>query len=69
MYRAFSSNAKFVNATSLPQINFMAAAVIEMYGVNTGECLGAVGLARVQRLRNGGGGGWAVVGQHSSATA
>jgi hypothetical protein len=40
VYRAFSSNAKFVNATSLPQINFMAAAVIEMYGVNTGAHLG-----------------------------
>ena len=49
VYRAFSSNAKFVNATSLPQINFMAAAVIEMYGVNTGACRGCQ-FGRVQRL-------------------
>ncbi len=37
VYRAFSSNAKFVNAASLPQINFMGAAVIEMYGINPSE--------------------------------
>ena len=36
VYRAFSSNAKFVNAASVPQINFMAAAVVEMYGINAG---------------------------------
>ncbi|KAI3438608.1 hypothetical protein D9Q98_001031 [Chlorella vulgaris] len=35
VYRAFSTNAKFVNAASVPQINFMAAAVVEMYGINT----------------------------------
>lgn len=38
VYRAFCSNAKFVNAASLPQINFMGAAVIEMYGINPSEC-------------------------------
>jgi hypothetical protein len=37
VYRAFSTNAKFVNAASVPQINFMAAAVVEMYGINTGK--------------------------------
>ena len=37
VYRAFSSNAKFVNAASLPLINFMGAAVIEMYGINPSE--------------------------------
>lgn len=40
VYRAFSSNAKFVNAASMPQINFMAAAVVEMYGINAGEWVG-----------------------------
>jgi nucleolar complex protein 2 len=34
VYRAFSSNAKFVNAASMPQINFMAAAVVEVYSIN-----------------------------------
>ncbi|EFN57450.1 hypothetical protein CHLNCDRAFT_142934 [Chlorella variabilis] len=34
VYRAFSTNAKFVNAASVPQINFMAAAVVEMYGIS-----------------------------------
>lgn len=37
VYRAYASNAKFVNAASMPQINFMAAAVVEMYGINAGE--------------------------------
>lgn len=40
VYRAFSNNAKFVNAASVPHINFMAACVVEMYGINAGEsCL------------------------------
>ncbi|GAB4817038.1 hypothetical protein N2152v2_004084 [Parachlorella kessleri] len=34
VYRAFSANAKFVNAASVPHINFMAACVVEMYGVD-----------------------------------
>ena len=34
VYRAFSSNAKFVNAASAPHINFMAACVVEMYGLD-----------------------------------
>lgn len=41
MYRAYSSNAKFVNAANMPQINFMAAAVVEMYSINAGEWLHA----------------------------
>jgi len=36
VYRAYSANSKFVNAASMPQIHFMAAAVIEMYGINAG---------------------------------
>jgi len=34
VYRAFASNAKFVNAASTPLINFMAAAVVEMYALD-----------------------------------
>lgn len=34
VYRAFASNAKFVNASSAPHINFMASCVVEMYGIN-----------------------------------
>ena len=39
VYRAYVANAKFVNATSLPRINFMAAAVVEMYGIEPCEPL------------------------------
>ena len=34
VYRAFSANAKFVNAASVPHINFMASCVVEMYGLD-----------------------------------
>ena len=34
VYRAYSSNAKFVNAASVPHINFMAACVVELYGLD-----------------------------------
>ena len=36
MYRSYSSNAKFVNASSVPHINFMAACCVEMYGLDPG---------------------------------
>lgn len=40
VYRAFSTNAKFVNANSVPHINFMAASVVELYGIDAGEVAG-----------------------------
>lgn len=36
VYRAFSANAKFVNAASAPHINFMASCIVEMYGLDAG---------------------------------
>ena len=35
-YRAYCSNAKFMNAASAPGLAFMAAAVIELHGLDGG---------------------------------
>lgn len=35
-YRTFAANARFVTPTSLPDISFMTAGVVELYGLNTG---------------------------------
>lgn len=34
VYKTYVSNAKFVNAASVPHINFMAACVVELYGID-----------------------------------
>lgn len=34
MYKEYVANARFVNATSLPRIHFMASCVVELYGID-----------------------------------
>ena len=40
MYRAYASNAKFMNANSAENIAFMSACVVEMFGIDQNQSYG-----------------------------